>query len=40
MDNFRIDEATNEIFVIDDFGMNVMFDCALDDMAHLDNSIL
>jgi hypothetical protein len=36
MDNFKVDEETEEIFVIDDFGMYVMFDCSLDDMVQLD----
>ena len=31
MDNFKVNEETQEIFVIDDYGMHVMFDCALDD---------
>ncbi len=40
MDTFKIDEETKEIFVIDDFGMQVMFDCALDDIVNLDKELL
>ncbi len=40
MDNFKVDENTQEIFVIDDFGMYIIFDCALDDMINLDKEML
>lgn len=33
MDAFRINEESKEIFVVDDFGMTVMFDSALEDMV-------
>lgn len=40
MDNFKVNEETQEIFVIDDYGMHVMFDCALDDQVNLDTQLL
>ncbi len=40
MDTFKVNTETKEIFVIDDFGMHIMFDCSLDDMMNLDNQIL
>lgn len=40
MDNYQVNEDTQEIFVIDDFGMNIMFDCSLDDMVSLDKELL
>lgn len=40
MDQFKVDEETREIFVIDDYGMNVMFDSSLDDMVSLDSQLL
>jgi len=40
MDTFKVDQATGEIFVIDDFGMHVMFDCSLEDMQTLDKHLL
>ena len=40
MDNFKLVEETKEIFVIDDYGMYVMFDCTLSDMMELDQELL
>lgn len=40
IDGFHINEETKEIFVIDDYGMYIMYDCALDDMANLDEELL
>lgn len=40
MDNFVVKEESKEIFVIDDYGMYIMFDCALGDMASLDTELL
>ena len=40
MDRFKINEETQEIIVIDDYGMNVMFDCSLEDMVALDSQLL
>jgi hypothetical protein len=33
MDNFMVKEETKEIYVIDDYGMYIMFDSALGDMV-------
>ena len=40
MDTFKVDQSTGEIFVIDDYGMHVMFDCSLEDMTLLDLELL
>jgi hypothetical protein len=40
MDNFKVDRETQEIFVVDDYGMYVMFDCALEDMIQLDEEMI
>ncbi len=40
MDTYKVDNETKEIFVVDDYGMNLMFDCSLDDMITLDKELL
>jgi hypothetical protein len=40
MDRFSFDETSQELYVIDDFGMHILFDCALDDLLHLDEELL
>lgn len=40
MDTFKVDQQTEEIFVIDDYGMHVMYDCSLEDMSQLDSELL
>ena len=40
MDTIKVDTVTKEIFIVDDYGMNLMFDCSLDDMINLDKELL
>ena len=40
MDEIIVDEETREILVKDDFGMHIMYDCALDDLSNLDEDLL
>ncbi|CDW75700.1 UNKNOWN [Stylonychia lemnae] len=40
MDFFKVNEESKEIFVIDDYGMYILYDCSLDDMVQLDKEIL
>ncbi len=40
MDTIKVDSATKEIFIVDDYGMNLMFDCSLDDLINLDKELL
>ena len=40
MDTFNVNEETKEIFVIDDYGMHIMYDCTLEDMVNLDVEML
>jgi hypothetical protein len=40
MDTIKVDNETKEIFIVDDYGMNLMFDCSLDDMINLDKELL
>lgn len=40
IDAYQINEETQELYVVDDFGMNVMYDCALDDLVNLDKELL
>jgi hypothetical protein len=40
MDTIKVDSEKKEIYVIDDYGMYLMFDCSLDDMVSLDKELL
>ena len=40
MDTYEVNEHTQEVFVVDDYGMHVLFDVSLEDMAHLDTELL
>lgn len=40
VDFIEIDEKTKEIFVKDDFGIYIMYECALSDMKDLEEEIL
>ena len=40
MDQFIVDEEAKEIYVQDDYGMYLMYDCSLEDMVQLDNELL
>lgn len=39
MDKIKVTEK-GEILIVDDYGMNVMFDCSLEDMVGLDQDIM
>lgn len=40
MDTFKVDNASGEILIIDDYGMHVMFDCSLEDLVKIDSELL
>ena len=40
MDTIKVDTEKKEIYVVDDYGMYLMFDCSLDDMNSLDKELL
>jgi hypothetical protein len=40
MDTIKVDSEKKEIYVVDDYGMYLMFDCSLDDMISLDKELL
>ena len=40
IDTYKIDEELREIFVVDDFGINIMYDCSIQDMVVFEEQLL
>lgn len=40
IDNVEISESIQEVYLQDDFGIYIMYDCALQDMQDLENELL